>query len=372
MLTRREVYRQFPVLREITYLNNAAQTPVPLRTLRAIDEVTAALGRPHMVPDVEGAVEGAKRRLASLMNADPCEIAFVPNTSVGISAAAAALPLERGDEVLVPQDEHPSLLYPWLNLKAKGIRVRRVPWRGNLMTPEDILQRVSERTRVIALSHVDWLRGFRHDVSEIGAFCRSRGIYLVVDAIQALGVMPVDVHQQGISVLAAGGYKWLMSGRGNGCLFVARDVAQDMRPSLVGRHGVQRVSGSDLVFFPDARRFHTGAWNLPGLTAFNSSLDLLDECGHDAILQRVMDLTERLIDGLDQLSVQVLSCRRPKHRSCIVSFSTGNDERLLPWLRSRDIYLARRGEGLRVGIHFFNGTGDVDRLLESVQSFVGR
>jgi len=306
-----------------------------------------------------------------LMNARPREITFVPNTSVGISAAACALPLERGDEVLIPENEHPTLVYPWLNLQDEGIQVRRIPWMGSCLSPGDIIDRVSNRTRVVALSGVDYLRGFRHDVETIGAFCRSHDIYLVVDGIQALGVMPVDVRKQGISILAAGGYKWLMSGRGNGCLFVAQEVARQMRPRLVGRHGVQGVSDSgELIFYPDARRFQTGAWNLPGLTAFNSSIDLLQDCGQDAVTARVLRLTDRLIDGLDRLGVKVLSCREPQHRSSIVSFTTDRDARLVSWLSDAGVYIAQRGDGLRVGIHFYNCCSDVDRLLQLVECFL--
>ena len=367
-----KVKDQFPGLQEITYFNNAAQCPVPRKTLAAIEQITEALGRPHVVPDVAGTIKSAKKRLADLINAETGEVTFIPNTSVGISTAAASLPLRRGDEVLTVENEHPTLLYPWLNLRKQGVEIRQVPWGNGRKPTSRLLENVTERTRVIALSHVEWVRGFRHDLQEIGKLCAERGVYLVVDAIQSMGVMPVDVRASHISVLAAGGYKWLMSGRGNGCLFVAKHVAHQMQPTLVGRHGVRKVTGSDqLEFYSDIRRFNTGAWNLPAIVALDSSIELLQQIGLNTITDRVIRRTDTLVDGLEQLGLQVLSCREPEHRSSIVAFSTGDEQgnaELFFHLQDNDVYLARKRGNLRAGIHYFNTYSDVNRLLQVAET----
>ncbi len=368
MLSQDAMREEFPVIDEVTYLNNAAQCPVPRRTVRLLGRMTESLGRPHVEPHVSDEIEGARRKLALLMNAHSEEITFVANTSEGVSLAASSLPLRAGDNVVIPDPEHPSLVYPWLNLQCKGVAVRRVRWDGPGLAVGDIFSSVDARTRVVALSDVQWTNGFRQDLRTLGSFCRSRGIFLVVDAIQSLGVLPVDVRACHISILVAGGYKWLLAGRGNGCMFVHKDVVQKMSPPLVGRHGVRGVhSAGGLCFHPDARRFFTGAWNLPGIMALGSSVGLLLECGVEDIARRVADLSLDLMRGIESLGLDITSPRRPVYPSSIVSFTTGDstiDGHLVSELASRDVYLALRGRGLRAAVNFYNRQCDVDRTVE--------
>ncbi|MFO8059161.1 MAG: aminotransferase class V-fold PLP-dependent enzyme [Bacillota bacterium] len=368
MLSRDVIRGEFPEIDEITYLNNAAYCPVPRRTIERLTRITESLGRPHFEPNVPRALEAARKRLAQLMNAESEEIAFVANTSEGISLAAASLPLQAGDNIIIPDPDHPSLVYPWLNLHSRGVQVRRARWDGPGLETEELLGYADDRTRVIALSHVEWMNGFRHDLRRIGSFCRERGIFLVVDAIQSLGVMPVDVRECHVSVLVAGGYKWLLAGRGNGCIFVNSEMVHKMHPPLVGRHGVSGVrSAGGLDFHPDARRFFTGAWNLPGILALESSVGLLLDCEVEAIAQYVTERTQRLMEGIERLGLQITSHRQPMHRSGIVSFTAGDraeDGRLVSELAERDVYVALRSRGLRAAVNFYNEQRDIDRIVE--------
>ncbi len=374
MLSSKQMLSEFPVLSEITYLNSAAQTPVPMRTAGRIHEMTEALTRPHHEPDVSSILDEARTNLAGLMNARSHEIAFIGNTSEGISLAASALPLQAGDNVVIPDPEHPTLVYPWLNLRPRGVEVRQVPWTAATMEPGELLSVVDDRTRVVALSHVQWVNGFRHDLAEIGRYCRERGIYLVVDAIQSLGVLPVDVREADISVLAAGGYKWLMAGRGNGCLFVSDDVVGCMRPLNVGRHGISGVNEhGEPEFHDDARRFFTGAYNLPGLAALATSAGMIGELGLEGIARWVLQLTGEVTEGLQAMDFDITSPLAERHRSGIVSFSTGDDERdarLVQDLSDRDIYVALRPWGVRVSMHFFNTQADVTALFDALGDII--
>lgn len=374
MLPNEMLLKEFPVLSEITYLNSAAQTPVPMRTVKRIQEITEALTRPHREPDVSSILDEARRNLAALMNARQREIAFIGNTSEGISLAASSLPLEAGDNVVIPDPEHPTLIYPWLNLRSRGVIVRQVPWTPATMEPEDLLSAVDDRTRVVALSHVQWVNGFRHDLAEIGGYCRERGIYLVVDAIQSLGVLPVDVREANISVLAAGGYKWLMAGRGNGCLFVSDDVVDCMRPLNVGRHGVSGVDeDGEPVFHGDARRFFTGAWNLPGLAALATSAGMISELGLGDIAHWVLRLTGEVTEGLRDMGLELTSPREERYRSGIVSFTTGHEEGdacLVQDLSDRGVYVALRPWGVRASMHFFNTEADVTAFLGALHDVI--
>lgn len=367
------VAREFPLVDQVTYLNNAAQCPAPRRTVQELQRWAGRLMHAHRPPDVQKQLQSARESLAELINADSSEIAFISNTSEGVGLAASSLPLNPGDRVLVPEPEHPSLVLPWLNLHPLGVEVDRMSWSGSGFREDDLLAAVGERTRVVALSHVQWLNGFVSDLAHIGRFCRERDIFLVVDGIQSLGVMPVDVCECDISVLAAGGSKWLMGGRGNGCLYVRADVARRMRPPLVGRHGICEVSeAGDLCLYPDARRFQTGAWNLPAVSALQTSVELLLGSGVDWVYRRARKLAHRLELGVADLGLCRTSPSGNENRSPIVSFTTGDlarDIRLVGELERRDIYVSLRDRGIRAGCHFFNRTRDVDRILEVLDDF---
>jgi selenocysteine lyase/cysteine desulfurase len=226
------------------------------------------------------------------------------------------------------------------------------------------------RTRALVISHVEFMTGFRNDLDAIGRFCRERGIISVVDATQSMGAWPLDVQRSGIDVIAAHGYKWLMSSFGLGVVHLSPQAIEAIRPVFVGRLSVQVNYDNPefrLEFQPDARRYQTGGINWLGTAAFNASCELVFAADPERTAQHCRALTDRLLQEVAELGYTVTSCLDPNHRSQIVSFSSGDrdsDARIVENLEANHVSVSLRGRGVRVSPYFYNTDADVDRLLE--------
>ena len=226
------------------------------------------------------------------------------------------------------------------------------------------------RTRLVALSHVEFASGQRHDLARIGSFCRENGSYFCVDAIQSIGVMPVDVAKMKIDFLAADGHKWMLGPEGAGIFYCRRELLETMRPLVVGWMNVVNAidyGHYDFTLRPDAGRFECGSYNVGGLLALKASIELLTTVGIDAIWARIHAITNRLIAGLQAKGFQIISPREEREASGIVSFISprGGHEALARTLRQdHHIELALREGRLRCSPHFYNTNQQIDRLLE--------
>ena len=200
---------EFPWTADTVYLNNANIGPIPERTRRALDEFTAKRTAPHLLPDreLQAGLQAARVAVARLLNADPSEIALATNTSHGLNLAASALPLQRGDVVLVSDREFPANVYPWMLLKKQGVEVELAPCAPEGWPDEDYLvERLHDpRVRVLAVSFVQFSNGYRADLARLGVACRANGTFLVVDGIQGVGNSVLDVRETPVDILACGG-----------------------------------------------------------------------------------------------------------------------------------------------------------------------
>jgi len=331
----------------------------------------------------------ARPAAARLINADPDEIALVESTTQGLSLTADAIPLERGDRVLLSDLEFLEVAVPWVQKKKDGIEIDVVPHRNGEVRAEDVAARITPRTKVLAISAVQWTNGYRCDLKAMGNLCRERGVWLVVDAIQQLGVVPIDVRQTPVDILACGGHKWLNSPFGCGFLYVSRRALERMRPPLAGYLSIQDPPGGwgeyfqtpstapvmDYKFVSSARRYEGGGTaNYPGAVGLAASLNLIHELGQGNIAHHVLALTDRLLEGLDKLPVKVITPRAREERAGIVTFSVGSAEenvRLMNRLQEQRILVSVRYTsqvgGVRVSCHFYNLAEDVDQLLEAVK-----
>ena len=216
---------EFPVARRWAYLDHAAVAPLPRRSGDALRAWTLEQEENGVVnwPAWEDKLEAIRDRIASLLNADRDEIAFVNSTTQGIGLIAEGFPWRDGDSVVIPAEEYPSNIYPWMNLAGRGVSVRLVPSRAGRIWPEDLIEAMDQTTRVLAISHVEFASGFRNDLDRLVEICRVRGVALCVDAIQGLGPLAIDVRRTPIDFLAADGHKWLLGPEGAGLLYVRRD-----------------------------------------------------------------------------------------------------------------------------------------------------
>ncbi len=315
------------------------------------------------------AIAAARQNAAALINAEPEEIAFAKNTSEGISFFALGLEWKKGDEVVSIEGEFPANVYPWRMLERKGVHVRLVEQPKGEVSLDSIERVMNRRTKVVAVSFVQFLSGYRLDLVKLGRLCADRKALLFVDAIQGLGAFPVDVKAAQIAGLAADGHKWMMGLEGCALFFVRREVLQRITPQTVGWmsvEGWEEFGARELSWRKDGGRFEGGGPNTAGIYGLHAAISLLRELGVEQAGERVLDLTDRLRAGLAQRGYSVVGPAERERRSGIVSFPPlkgSADEETQRLHHHRVIVSARRGL-VRVSPHFYNSEEEIDRLLE--------
>jgi selenocysteine lyase/cysteine desulfurase len=315
-------------------------------------------------------VEDVRRLAGRLLCADPLDVAFVKNTSEGVGIVAEGLPWQPGDNVVTAAEEYPANLYPWMNLAARGVECRRVPSRGSRIELDDLRAAMDDHTRVVSLSFVEYASGFRNDLDAVGGLCRERGVLFFVDAIQGLGVLPLNVRRSPIDFLAADGHKWLLGPEGAGLFYIRRELVEQLYPVGVGWNSVVGAWDFGTIDFrlkPHAGRWESGSLNVGGVLALGASIDLLLRHGVEEIAGRVLELTDHLCERASRAGLTVFSSRRPDDRSGIVSQIVPGDPReVVRQCRGAGIVINQRAGRVRVSPHAYNTADELDRLVELI------
>ncbi len=365
---------EFPLTAECAFLNHAASSPLPRRSADVLSRYASRQQQRHLRyrPGAgEHDLAPLRRALAETINCDPSEVTFVPSTSDGVGIVANTVDWRSGDNVVLPECEYPGVVYPWLNLVRRGVEVRMTPASNGQVDMDALVERMDGRTRVVSISHVEWTSGYRCDVGRLGRLCRRRGIVLVVDAIQSVGVTPVDVAEMGADVLVAGCYKWLLGIPGTAVMYVRRDAMPALLPDRAGQASVKTsmVARPDLVWKDDAMRYQVGSESAAALLVLESSLGLLLESGVERTHAHIIALLDRLIPGLQRLGMTITSSLATQARSTILSFTTGDaarDEALHKRLLEQNVITSLRPHGIRVSPHLYNAPEDADALLRAI------
>ncbi len=365
---------EMPVTRRWAFFDHAAVAPLSARACAAMQAWAADLAEHGVAHDPLWVrrVEEVRGLFARLLNADPLDLAFIKNTSEGVGIVAEGYPWRPGDNLVTAEDEYPANRYPWLNLAARGVEVRAVPSRGGRVRLDDLRAALDARTRLVSLSFVEYATGYRNDLDAVGALCRERGVHFFVDAIQGLGVLPLDVRRTPVDFLAADGHKWLLGPEGAGVLYVRRELVDLLHPVGVGWNsvvGARDFTRPDFTLKPHAGRWESGSLNVAGITALGASLELLLEVGVPALETRILELTDYLCERAPAAGLEVFSSRAPGERSGIVSLSApGGDVReLVRRARERGVLVNRRAGRLRVSPHAYNTTEELNRLLAAIR-----
>jgi len=361
---------EFPVTGSYLYFNHAGVSPIPTCAAAAgirMLERTRDEGAFHLRKWEELATE-TRGRFARLVGASPEEVAFVKNTSEGLSFVAAGFPWRDGDNLVTSNVEYPSNVYPWMRLRSRSVEMRMVPARDGRVRKEDLFAACDGKTRLIALSSVEFANGYRNDLPGIGEYCQRHGIFFCVDGIQSLGVLPIDVKSFGVDALSADGHKWLLAPEGIGAFYISRDVMEMVEPVILGWHSVKErfdFENYDFRLSPDARRYEPGSMNTVGIAAFNASLELLHSVGVDRIWERVRRLTERVFEKAREEGYEIVSPDHPEERSGIVTFRVPGVDNAALWkaLLARKAVCSHRAGGIRVSPHFYNTPEEIDRLF---------
>lgn len=366
---------QFPVTARWAFLDHAAVAPLPapaVAALRDYGDNLAANGVAavkHWVDRI-AQVRALAARLINATDAD--DVYFVPNTTYGISVVAEGFPWQPGDNVVLAAEEYPANQYPWMNLATRGVQVRSIPSRGSRVSIDDIRAAIDARTRVLTVSSVEFASGFRNDLDALGELCRARGVFFFVDAIQSLGVFPLDVQKTPIDALSADGHKWLLGPEGAGIGYIRREWVERLHPIGVGAFSVIHpfaFSTIDFTLKPHAGRWEGGAYNVPGITALGASLELLLHTGIAEIERRVIALTDYLCDKALSLGWRVFSSRDAGEKSGIVSLihPTLSPTEVMKRCRAAGVIVNNRAERVRVSPHAYNTEDEIDRLFDALR-----
>lgn len=361
--------REFPVTDKYIFLDHAGVAPVSLRVKTAAEHYLeeAASGGAFHYPQWSERIAMTRAKCARLINAAPEEVAFVKNTSHGLSLVAEGLDWRAGDNLLIYEKEFPSNIYPWLNLRRKGVEVKVIPSREGRILLEDIERLIDPRTRLLAISSVQFSNGFRIDVKRLGTLCRGRNILFCVDAIQGLGVVPMDVTGDNVDFLSADGHKWLLGPEGIGIFYCRQGLAARLAPPLIGWKSVENELNFDYPDFrlkTNALRFEEGSLNLMGIFGLGAAIDLLLEIGIEKIHSRVLDLGDVIIGEAEKRGYAVLTPRSREERGGNVTFSGNFDPaQQRDALRKKGIMVNARGGGLRVSPHFYNREEEIQKAF---------
>lgn len=358
----------FPVTRNLVYLNHAAVGPLSVRACEAIEQF-ARDQRDHGAlhwRDWYAEYDRAREAAARLIGATADEIAILKNTSEGLSFVAQGLRWERGDNVVTTALEFPSNWSPWKRLEDVEVRVAGT---RDAFTPEEIEARIDDRTRLVTISSVAFHNGFVADLDAIGAICARRGVLLCVDAIQSVGMLPIDVRRANVAFLAADGHKWICGAEGAAIFYVAAEHRDELEVLEVGWTNVVRKGsfldcGTELV--DSARRFEAGSLNTAGVYGLRAAIELLLEIGIETISTEAIRVASRLADALESIGFRVAT--HPV-RSAIVGATPPDVEKtailyLHRKLEEAGIICAPREGMLRFAPHFYNDDSDVDRVID--------
>lgn len=363
------VREEFPIVGQSVYLNHAAVGPIPRRSQawmdRAIEE--------YLVLEREGweaRTQRVRELSAALINARTDQIAFIKNTSEGLSLAANGIDWRAGDNVVVHDSDFPSVVFPWQNLAEQGVETRRVAAREGRVLVDDLADAIDGRTRAVAISTVQFKTGFRCDLAAIGQLCRDHDLLFIVDGIQSLGALTLDVRACGADVVAADAHKWLLGPQGIGIFYCSDRALARLKVRTVGWLSINDPFKFDytLDLLPDARRFEPGSDNTIGICGLGGTLELIDELGMGAIEARVLALTEQLCEGLTRQGYRVVSPRGERERSGIVIFDSDRHptEALFERLTAERIMVSVRGGGIRVSPHYYNTEEEIAQVLATI------
>jgi cysteine desulfurase / selenocysteine lyase len=369
------IRKEFPVTEKLIFFDHARVAPLPQRVRKVVTEFVddaTLYGTVHYENWIDE-IGRARKSFARLINARTDEVAFVKNTSEGLAIIANGLDWKSGDNLVIPDIEFPANVYPWWNLKRLGIETRMVRSVEGRVLFDDLVRHVDKRTRLISISSVECNSGFRCDLNRIGAFCKDKGILFCVDAIQSLGVLPMDVKRDYIDFLSADGHKWMLSVEGLGGFYISKEVLEKVYPVTVGWGNM--VNAADFMnyefnFKPSAQRFEEGSLNTMSIHAFGAALDLLLETGIENVENRVMALGDSIIEQLNQRGLKVYSSTRPEERSGNIAFVMNQDvSQLYEWMLKNKVKLTVRDGLVRVSPHFYNSEGEVSSFFDLLDKF---
>lgn len=364
-----EYRHQFPVTERLVYLNHAGVAPLckpAADAMKHLAEDACQFGSHHYDAWLE-TYDSLRAAAARLIGATPAEIAQVKNTSEGVATIAMGVDWRAGDKIVCFREEFPANYFPWKRLESRGVRVE---WLS-VTDPLDRIDEAAVGARLLAISFVQYLSGYRADLVAIGEICRRRGCFFFVDAIQGMGAFPLDVQEAHIDALAADGHKWMLGPEGCGILYVRRDRQDEIEPVEFGWTnvaGYNDYASRDMTLRPDAGRYEPGTLNTIGCYGLRAAIEFLLEVGVERIGPHVQALGDQMAEGARRKDYEVLGTRGPSTGAGIVSFRKADMDcrMVVQSLKEQGIAAAPRQGWVRTSPHFYISPADIERVIEAL------
>lgn len=366
-----QIRKIFKVTDKFIFFNNAAESPMNSIYRDKLDEFyDLATFAPHTKPDVRQVV---REKLSQLLGGQSEDYALITSTGIGSGIVAGGLSFKKGDNIVLPKDEHRNNLFPWLALQEKGLEIRFVAVAKNgYIAPEDIEACVDENTKLVTIAAVRFNSGYRADLKRISEIAHSKNALLCVDAIQAAGIVPIDVEKMGIDIMSSAGFKWLLGIPGTGFLYVSEHARKLIKPIIPGMFAAEN-STSELKYYEDSRKYETGSISYSLFYAWQASLDFLSHIGIDNIFKRVLTITDLIINGFQERNIEILSPLDYKNRSSILFFTLGSEEnnlKLVKRLESQNIIMCVRDGKCRISPSFYSTESEVSTFFKVLDALL--
>ena len=372
----------FPATKKYVYLNAASISLMPLPVLRKMNKFQEDLGLRATAwfdEEVEtNALEDARIESAKFIGAEVDEIALMTSTTEALCAVAWSLDFQRGDNVVTTDMAFPSVTYPWMRVgKEKGVEVRLANNREGIVEVADLEKLVDDRTRVLAISHVEYTSGLRFNLKDLHDLASRHGALLVVDAIQSLGVVPLNVKDEGVDILASGAYKWLLGPFGASILYMRTDLYEELEPPLVGFRSKEKpfeLEPTKLTYAKTAKKFEFSTLNYASMTGLAEAIKYLRRVGIKKVYNYVLKITEDLMQSLSTLrGVKIVTPREEKRRAGIVTirFEEADYMEVAKKLGEKGVIVSPRFESVRMSPHIYNTEEDLSKASEEIKEIIG-
>jgi cysteine desulfurase/selenocysteine lyase len=357
----------FPACKNYTYVNAGEASPIPQTVADAAIQfyTEMAAGGDTYWDMWDEKKEKVRIQVAKFIGAEAEEIAFTQNASQGMNIVADIL--KGKGEILTMDEEFPASTIPWLYRKYK---VHFIKPENHIYTMKNIQRHCTNKTKILITSHVQYCTGFKQNLEKLGQFCQKNKILFVVNATQSLGVMPLDVHKSNIDFLVASGYKWTLSGHGIGILYINKRLLPTIHYPGAGWNSVKNPyqwNNKNITIRKEASEIELGNFHFPNIFALGSAIRLLNTIGINNIQRRIFELNDYLVKDLQKLNFTITSPLQKEYRSGITIVQIDSPDEVVRKLRKRNIILSKRGEGIRITMHIYNNTQDINRLIQALK-----
>ena len=373
------IRQRFPHTKEVTYFNAGSYGPFSIDVKKAIESnvnqrVAAERDDSH---DAFETQDELRAIYARLIGARKREVGIGLNTSFGLNIAAFGLPLNKSDEVLVSDIEFPAIRYTWrAAAEARGFKLKVLKSRERCFDMDALRRGVTKRSKVLAVSWVQFFNGYKLDLEELSEFCREHGMYFVVDGIQGMGVEPINLRNVDIDIFTSGCQKWMLSPYGCGFFYLSDRIRDQLKQPFMSWLGSDwKMNFADLFryeqpFFDSARRFEMGYYVVLNLMGMRAASQMFVDLGIRNIQRHNYQLIDRLADFIDAHPYYTItSSMDPKHRSSLFTFTCDDYKLLHEELMKNKIILAQREGSIRVSVHLYNNERDIDRMIGVLKAF---